>query len=66
MKRIFLPCIAVFSAVAAVSAKPEKVLVTVSSNSQAPGYEAWKALDGNERTMWHSNWHDATQIPSQP
>ncbi|MDR1816649.1 MAG: discoidin domain-containing protein, partial [Puniceicoccales bacterium] len=34
-------------------------LVTVSADSEHGGYEAWRALDGDLRTMWHSDFSSA-------
>lgn len=33
------------------------VPVDTEANTEAVGYEAFRALDGNPVTMWHSNWH---------
>jgi len=30
--------------------------VRVASDSEAVGYEAFRAMDGNPRTMWHTQW----------
>ena len=32
------------------------VSVTVSTDSEAPGYEGHLAMDGNQATMWHTVW----------
>ena len=45
-------------------AKPKIVKVKVSSDSAAGGYEAWRAMDGNPQTMWHSIWGGGqTKLP---
>ncbi|MDR1817502.1 MAG: hypothetical protein LBR07_04870, partial [Puniceicoccales bacterium] len=47
-------------AAAAVPVKAVPVeLVTVSADSEHGGYEAWRALDGDLRTMWHSDFSSA-------
>ncbi|MBN2475824.1 MAG: discoidin domain-containing protein [Pirellulales bacterium] len=35
---------------------PETVQVRVRVDSEAPGYEGYKALDGDPATMWHTRW----------
>ena len=42
------------SAVALGETKTVKVRVHV--DSEAPGYEGYRALDGNPDTMWHTRW----------
>ena len=32
------------------------VLVTVRPNSEASGYEGYRAMDGNPNTLWHTDW----------
>ena len=34
----------------------ELVRVKTTADSEAPGYESYKAMDGNPRTMWHTPW----------
>ena len=55
----YLPLI-VLLAVPALSApaagKVEVVRVKTTVDSAAPGYEAYKAMDGNPNTMWHTAW----------
>lgn len=58
MKHVFLICLTIVFPVAAVAATNELVWVTVTANSEAPGYEAARAMDGDTSTMWHSNWQN--------
>ena len=37
-------------------AKSKVVRVKVTTDSEAPGYEAVNALDGDPKTMWHTKW----------
>ncbi len=39
--------------------KPKTVKVKVKVNSQAPGYDGAKAMDGNPGSIWHTQWGDA-------
>jgi len=39
-------------------AKPKPVLVEVHVDSEAPGYEGYRAMDGDPATMWHTDWQD--------
>ncbi len=36
--------------------KPKIVKVKVHVDSQAPGFEGFKAMDGNPASMWHTRW----------
>ncbi len=38
------------------TAEVKTVEVTVRANSEAPGYEAYRALDGDPNSMWHTDW----------
>lgn len=40
------------------------VPVKIQSNSEAPGYEAWRAMDGDPQTLWHTEWAGVT--PKHP
>ena len=40
----------------AAARKPEVVRAAVRTDSAAPGYEGFRALDGNPETMWHTPW----------
>jgi hypothetical protein len=45
------------SGVALVGASHAGVVrVKVSSSSEARGYEAYRALDGDKSTLWHTEW----------
>jgi hypothetical protein len=35
---------------------PKTVTVKVRVDSEAPGYEGFRAMDGNPQTMWHTDW----------
>lgn len=35
---------------------PKSVTVGVAADSQAMGYEAYRAMDGDPQTMWHTFW----------
>ena len=37
-------------------AGPATVTVKVRVDDEAPGYEGYRALDGDARTMWHTEW----------
>ena len=39
-------------------AKPKTVTVKVQVDSAAPGYEGYRAMDGNPQTMWHTRFGD--------
>ena len=34
----------------------ETVAVDLGTDSQASGFEAYRAMDGDPRTMWHTVW----------
>ncbi len=36
--------------------KMEMVKVKTAADSEAPGYESYKAMDGNPQTMWHTSF----------
>lgn len=54
--RLFLIVCLTLMVCSLAAAKPKVVSVKMSSDSAAPGYEAWRAMDGDPRTMWHSRW----------
>ena len=41
----------------------QKLGATASANSQQRGYEATRAIDGDPRTMWHTNWEPSPSPP---
>ena len=49
--------------VATAAAEVKTVMVTASSNSEASGYEAYRAMDGNPGTMWHTDWQLENPAP---
>ncbi len=51
---IFLTAVVFLNATAA--GKTEMVKIKAKADSEAPGYEAYKAMDGNPQTMWHTIW----------
>lgn len=52
-----------FAAIAWGMAEDKVVTVTVHANSEAPGYEAYRALDGNPNSMWHTDWQYENPAP---
>ncbi|UCG48394.1 MAG: discoidin domain-containing protein [Phycisphaerales bacterium] len=46
--------IAVLASSACAAGKTDLVRVKTSADSEALGYESYKAMDGNPRTMWHT------------
>ena len=58
---LFLLAAALASAVACppAFAKPKVVKVKVRVSSEASGYEAYRAMDGNPTTMWHTDFGSA-------
>jgi len=43
---------------APAAAKPKIVKVKVRTDSENPGYECYRAMDGNPQTMWHTQFGD--------
>jgi len=42
------------------------VTVKVEVDSESPGYEGYRAMDGNPETMWHTDFHfDETPPPHE-
>ena len=37
-------------------AKPKVVTIKITTDSETGGYEGWRAMDGNPKTMWHTQW----------
>ena len=37
-------------------AKPKTVMVEVRVDSENPGYEGFRAMDGDPKSMWHTDW----------
>lgn len=50
-------------AAAAWAAESKTVMVTVYPNSEASGYEGYRALDGNPNTLWHTDWQLENPAP---
>jgi len=40
----------------AAMAKPKTVRVEVRVDSENPGYEGFRAMDGDPKSMWHTDW----------
>ncbi len=53
----------IFGTAASGMAEDKVVTVAVQANSEAPGYEAYRALDGNPRSMWHTDWQYENPAP---
>ena len=53
----------VFGAATAAGESGRTVMVTVGANSEAPGYEAYRALDGDPNSMWHTDWQFDNPAP---
>lgn len=51
-----LACLLSVAAALPTAVQGKTVEVTVRANSEAPGYEAYRALDGNPKTLWHTDW----------
>ena len=58
-RKLFVPAIlaALCSLLAPPAlAKPNSVMVEVRVDSESPGYEGFRAMDGDPATMWHTDW----------
>ena len=57
-------------AVAAAPVVPQQVTVSIRADSEALGFEAWRAMDGKTDTMWHTGFSEEGKIsgtnPSLP
>ncbi len=45
------------------AAEVKTVMVMVRPNSEASGYEGYRAMDGNPKTMWHTDWQLENPAP---
>jgi hypothetical protein len=54
--RWFLPVCCCLVLPALQGAEPKSVSIQVRANSEHPGYEAYRALDGDPQTMWHTEF----------
>ncbi len=63
---LLLAAIAAGGLLSVVEAQRDRktVAVKVRVNSQASGYEGWRAMDGNPSTLWHTLWGGGE--PSHP
>ena len=53
-----------FHAAVTDAAEPKKTVeVIVQANSEDDGYEAYRAMDGNAATMWHTQWRGTSATP---
>ncbi|EMI53134.1 discoidin domain-containing protein [Rhodopirellula sallentina] len=41
----------------------EQATQSINASSMQPGYEAYRAIDGQNQTMWHSAWNPASPPP---
>lgn len=48
---------------ASAAAEVKTVMVTVRPNSEASGYEGYRAMDGNPKTMWHTDFQVDNPAP---
>ncbi len=49
---------------ASLASAAKTITVKASSDSEARGFEAYRAMDGNPSTMWHSTWGAGeTELP---
>ena len=53
----------VVGAAAAAATELKTVTVHVRANSEAPGFEAYRALDGDSNSMWHTDWQFQNPAP---
>jgi hypothetical protein len=65
--RALVACCLVFTlvvgAAAAAATEVKTVTVQVRANSEAPGFEAYRALDGDSKSMWHTDWQFQNPAP---
>lgn len=56
VNRMWIVAAVVFGLICGSEALGQKktVRVKIRADSEAPGYEAWRAMDGDPRTMWHT------------
>jgi len=65
MRRILVTAILVLTC-AVVFAEDQVVHVAVRTDNEHPGMEAFRAMDGNPGTFWHSIWRgDVTDLPHE-
>ncbi|MDR1498602.1 MAG: discoidin domain-containing protein [Puniceicoccales bacterium] len=48
------------------AAAKQKIAVAVRADSEAVGYEAWRAMDGDTKTMWHSDFDPKHPVKPLP
>ncbi len=58
-----LICVGLFAG-ASAGGQVKTVVVKAAADSEAWGYEAWRAMDGDPATMWHTVW--GTGEPAHP
>ena len=55
--------VGLFSWASLAAAGAKTMMVTARSDSETSGYEAWRAMDGNPQTMWHTDWQFENPAP---
>ena len=65
MRKCYLPLLLmILVACSSASAKTKIVTVKLATDSEAMGFEAYRAMDGDPLTMWHSKWGTGeTELP---
>lgn len=54
--QVLLPIVFIAVAFPATANEVRTVRVTLSADSENDGYEAWRAMDGDSRTLWHTQF----------
>ena len=56
-RRLLFSLIVTFVILTACAPAADRIVqVKIQATSEAQGYEAYRAMDGNPRTLWHSEW----------
>ena len=63
MKKMLIVLVALMLCAATAFAEDRVVEVKVRADSEHGGLEAWKAMDGNPMTIWHSVWFRGVATP---
>jgi len=53
---VLIPAVVLSLVGAAALGETKTVIVKVRVDSESPGYEGFRALDGNPASMWHTDW----------
>ncbi|MDR2441620.1 MAG: discoidin domain-containing protein, partial [Planctomycetaceae bacterium] len=59
---ILFGCFLIRTEIQAVESVKKNVEVIVLSDSSDEGFEPYRAMDGNTKTMWHSEWKTAKPV----